>query len=408
VTTPGSATRPVEDLLRTLAPQVLGTLVRRHGQFESCEDAVQEAVLAASQQWPAEGVPDNPRGWLLTVAARRLVDELRSDRARREREAATAAAVPPGEVPDTDDTLALLLLCCHPVLTAASQTALTLRAVGGLTTAEIARAFLVPENTVAARISRAKQRITATGREFPPPADAEREDRLRVVLQVLYLIFNEGYTASAGAELHRPDLAAEAIRLTRTVHAQLPEDDEVTGLLALMLLTHARRQARTTEAGDLVPLAEQDRRRWDPALVAEGIALAGAALAGPTLGPYQLQAAIAATHADAPTADTTDWAQVHALYLVLERIAPNPMVTLNRAVALAETAGPQAGLDLLATLDGDQRLSGHHRLLSVRAHLLERTGDRAAARDQYRRAAKATASLAEQRYLESRANRLRR
>ncbi|MFD7582931.1 RNA polymerase sigma factor [Kitasatospora sp. NPDC059817] len=394
-----------EDLLRALTPQVLGTLVRRYGRFEGCEDAVQEAVLAATVQWPSEGMPDNPHGWLVTVAARRLIDQLRRDRARRERESATAAEVVPPEVPDTDDTLVLLFLCCHPTLTAASRTALTLRAVGGLTTAEIARAFLVPEATMAARISRAKQRIRAAGSSFALPDGAEREERLRVVLHVLYLIFNEGYTATSGPELHRPDLAREAIRLTRTVHAQLPGDDEVTGLLALMLLTHARREARTTPAGDLVPLDEQDRKAWDRALIDEGVGLAEAALAGPTLGPYQLQAAIAATHADAATAEETDWPQVHALYLILERIAPNPMVTLNRAIALAETDGPAAGLALLSALDGDGRMAGHHRLLSVRAHLLEKAGDPAGAHEHYRRAAKATASLAERRYLEARAAR---
>jgi RNA polymerase sigma factor (sigma-70 family) len=398
----------IEDLLRELTPQVLGALVRRHGgQFEACEDAVQEAVLTAAQQWPAEGVPDSPRGWLVTVASRRLIDQMRSDHARRGREAATATEVVPEDVPDTDDTLVLLFLCCHPALTAASQTALTLRVVGGLTTAEIARAFLVPEATMAARISRAKQRIKAAGRSFSLPDGAEREERLLVVLHVLYLIFNEGYTASSGRELHRADLAREAIRLARMVHAQLPEDSEVTGLLALMLLTHARRRARTTAAGDLVPLDEQDRSTWDRALTGEGTELAKASLAGPALGPYQLQAAIAATHADAATARDTNWAQVHALYLILERIAPNPMVTLNRAIALAETEGPQAGLALLATLDSDERMARHHRLLSVRAHLLEKTGDTAAAYEHYRRAAKSTASLAEQRYLESRASQLR-
>ena len=397
----------IEDLLRELTPQVLGALVRRYGQFEGCEDAVQEALLAASRQWPAEGVPDNPRGWLMTVASRRLIDQLRGDHARRERESATATDAAPEDVPDTDDTLILLFLCCHPALTAASQTALTLRAVGGLTTAEIARAFLVPEATMATRISRAKQRIQAAGRSFSLPEGPERQERLGVVLHVLYLIFNEGYTASAGRELHRADLAHEAIRLARMVHAQLPEDGEVTGLLALMLLTHARREARTTEAGDLVPLDEQDRTVWDRALIDEGLALITASLAGPALGPYQLQAAIAATHADAATAQETNWPQVHALYLILERIAPNPMVTLNRAIALAETEGPAAGLALLSTLDGDERMAGHHRLLSVRAHLLEQAGDPAAAFGHYRRAAKATASLAEQRYLEARASRLR-
>ncbi|WP_034088727.1 RNA polymerase sigma factor [Streptacidiphilus albus] len=409
MTAGGRAAPVIEDLLRELTPQVLGTLVRRYGRFEGCEDAVQEAVLAASLQWPTEGVPDNPRGWLTTVAGRRLIDQMRSDHARRDREWATAAEVvpEPEDVPDTDDTLLLLFLCCHPALTAASRTALTLRAVGGLTTAEIARAFLVPEATMAARISRAKQRIKAAGSSFGLPEGAEREERLRVVLHVLYLIFNEGYTASSGSRLHRADLAREAIRLTRTVHAQLPEDGEVTGLLALMLLTHARREARTTASGDLVPLDEQDRTRWDRALIDEGTELAKASLADPVLGPYQLQAAIAATHSTAATAEETDWPQVHTLYLILERIAPNPMVTLNRAIALAETAGPQAGLALLATLDADERMAGHHRLLSVRAHLLERTGDTGAAHDHYRRAARATASLAERRYLDSRARRLR-
>jgi len=397
----------IEDLLRGLAPQVLGALVRRHGQFDGCEDAVQEAVLAAAVQWPAEGVPGNPRGWLVTVASRRLTDQVRSDRARRQRESAMAAEAVPDDVPDTDDTLVLLFLCCHPALTAASQTALTLRAVGGLTTAEIARAFLVPEATMAARISRAKQRVKAAGSSFRlPPDGPEREERLRVVLHVLYLIFNEGYTASSGRELHRADLAREAIRLARMARAQLPGDGEVTGLLALMLLTHARGQARTTADGDLVPLAEQDRARWDRAMIDEGTGLVKESLAGPALGPYQLQAAIAATHASAATAGETNWPRVHALYLILERIAPNPMVTLNRAVALAETEGPLAGLALLAPLDGDERMAGHHRLLSVRAHLLERAGDPAGAYEHYRRAAKATASLAEQRYLQARASRL--
>ena len=397
----------IEGLLRELTPQVLDALVRRYGQFEACEDAVQEAVLAAAVQWPAGEMPDNPRGWLVAVASRRLIDQMRIDHARRERESATATGVAPADVPGTDDTLVLLFLCCHPALTAASQTALTLRAVGGLTTAEIARAFLVPEATMAARISRAKQRIRAAGSSFSLPSGTEREERLRVVLHVLYLIFNEGYTASSGSNLHRADLANEAIRLTRMVHAQLPADSEVTGLLALMLLTHARREARTTAAGDLIPLEEQDRTNWDRGMIDEGTGLVKTALAGPALGPYLLQAAIAATHADAATAGETNWPQVHALYLILERIAPNPMVTLNRAIALAETKGPQAGLTLLATLDGDERMAGHHRLLSVRAHLLEQTGDTAGAYEHYQRAAKATASIAEQRYLHSRASRLR-
>jgi predicted RNA polymerase sigma factor len=402
----------VEDLVRELAPQVLGTLVRRYGQFEACEDAVQEAVLAAALNWPAEGRPTNPRGWLTAVAARRLIDQMRSDHARRRREA-TAAALEPrmsaGEeecAPVSDDTLVLLFLCCHPALTAASQTALTLRAAGGLTTAEIARAFLVPEATTAARISRAKQAIKAAGGQFTLPGPAERDERLRVVLQVLYLIFNEGYTASSGAELHRPDLATEAIRLARMVHRQLPDDGEVAGLLALMLLNHSRRNARTGPGGDLIPLAEQDRALWDAGQIAEGIALVETAMDTSPLGPYQVQAAIAATHASAERPEDTDWRQVHALYLILERIAPNPIVTLNRAVALAEINGPQAGLDLLATLDADDRITRHHLLHAVRAHLLERTGDRAAAREHYKLAARSTASLTERRYLEARASRL--
>ncbi|WP_433832184.1 RNA polymerase sigma factor [Actinoplanes sp. CA-015351] len=379
-----------EDLLREITPQVLGALVRRYGQFDGAEDAVQEAVVAAAVQWPAEGVPDNPRGWLMTVASRRLIDRIRSDQARREREEAFRVEQP--DIPDTDDTLELLFLCCHPALTPASQMTLTLRAVGGLTTAEIARAFLVPEATMAARISRSKQKIKGS-------AFAVDVRRLPVVLHVIYLIFNEGYTA-----VDRVDLAREAIRLARLVHAQLPKDGEVTGLLALMLLTDARRAARVTPSGDLVPLDEQDRSRWDRAMITEGLQLARTSLGAEALGPYQIQAAIAATHADE---GPTNWRQVYALYLILERLAPNPMVRLNRAVALAEIDGPAAGLALLATLDDDPRLAGHHRLLSVRAHLLERTGDTAAALRCYREAAKGTANAAERRYLEARAARLR-
>jgi RNA polymerase sigma factor (sigma-70 family) len=399
-----------EDLLRELTPQVLGVLVRRHGQFEECEDAVQEAVLAAAVQWPADGVPANPRGWLITTASRRLIDQIRSEHARRARETTAAVQVPEisaDEVPDTDDTLSLLFMCCHPVLTPASQTALTLRAVGGLTTAEIAHAFLVPEGTMAARISRAKQNIKAAGSRFGMPAAEEREARLQVVLHVLYLVFNEGYTASSGRDLHRADLSHEAIRLTRMVHRLLPDDGEVAGLLALMLLTDSRRDTRTGPGGDLIPLADQDRTRWDAELIAEGAALVGAAMARSPLGPYQLQAAIAATHAGAANAADTDWHQVHTLYKILERIAPNPMVTLNRAVALAELNGPQAGLDLLTALDDDARMAGHHRLHAVRAHLLEMAGDLPAARQSYERAARITASLPEQRYLRSRASRLK-
>ncbi|MEV4540716.1 RNA polymerase sigma factor [Micromonospora echinaurantiaca] len=407
--------RAVEDLLRTVAPQVLGLLVRRHGQFDRCEDAVQEALLAAATQWPEQGVPDNPRAWLLTVATRRLTDEWRSERARREREVAVAirepayaAVAPPAdaEPPAEDDTLTLLFLCCHPALARSAQVALTLRAVGGLTTAQIARAHLVPEATMSQRIRRAKQRVEAAGATFAMPSAAERDERLRTVLQVLYLIFNEGYTASSGPDLHRADLTSEAIRLTRILHRLLPDDGEVAGLLALMLLTDAHRAARTGPDGELVPLAEQDRSRWDRAAIEEGITLVTAALTWSPPGPYQVQAAIAAVHAEAPSAERTDWRQILALYRLLARLAPNPMITLNQAVAVAMVDGPRAGLALLAPLDADERTAGHHRLAAVRAHLLELAGEPAAAREAYRAAARATTSRPEQRYLELRAARL--
>ena len=410
--------RVVGDLLRELAPQVLGVLVRRYGQFDHCEDAVQEALLAASQQWPADGVPGNPRGWLLTVATRRLTDEWRSESARRRREAEQALAdpgfgseplaPPPDEAEArTDDSLTLLLMCCHPALSAPSQLALTLRAVGGLTTAEVAAAFLVPEATIAQRISRAKKTIKATegdsGGGFALPTGGARMERLPVVLHVLYLIFNEGYTASSGEDLLRPELAAEAIRLTRTVALALPADGEVAGLLALMLLTEARAAARTDADGGLVPLAEQDRGHWDRALITEGVELISRALATAPLGPYQLQAAIAAVHAEAPSDAGTDWAQIAILYGLLDGTAPNPMVTLNRAVAVAQVDGPRAGLALLEPLDADERIARHHRLAAVRAHLLEMAGEVDAAVEQYREAARRTTSLPEQRYLERRA-----
>jgi len=405
----------VEGLLRALAPQALGALVRRHGRFDACEDAVQEALLAAALQWPDQGLPDNPRAWLIAVASRRLTDRLRSDEARRRREDAVAVAdparsvvAPAGDEPvaDHDDTLTLLFLCCHPELTPSSQLALTLRAVGGLTTAEIARAMLVPEATMAQRISRAKQRIRSSGARFGPPPPGERAARLQVVLHVLYLIFNEGYAATSGPDASRAELTGEAIRLTRAVRRLLPDDGEVAGLLALMLLTEARRPARTAPDGSLVPLDAQDRSRWDRALIDEGIALVTGALQATPLGPYQLQAAIAAVHAEAKRPEDTDWRQVVALYDLLERIAPNPVVTLNRAVATAMVRGPQAGLDLLATLDADERVTGQHRLDAVRAHLHELAGDRDAAVAGYRAAARRTTSLPERRYLEARANRL--
>jgi RNA polymerase sigma factor (sigma-70 family) len=407
----------VEDLLRELAPRVLGALLRRHDHFDACEDAVQEALLAAAVQWPEQGVPERPRGWLIRVASRRLTDQLRADAARRRREATAAALVPddelhapaPGEEPpaDQDDTLTLLFLCCHPALSPASQVALTLRAVGGLTTAQIAHAFLVPEATMAQRISRAKSSIRTSGIPFRMPLERERADRLRVVLQVLYLVFNEGYTATAGPHLQRVELTAEAIRLTRAVRRLLPDDGEVAGLLALMLLTDARRPARARPDGTLVPLAEQDRARWDRRSIEEGVALITETLTRARIGPYQVQAAIAAVHAEAPRAEDTDWPQVLALYGLLERLAPNPVVTLNHAVALAMVRGPRAGLDLLATVAEEKRLTGSHRLDAVRAHLLEMAGEREAARSGYQAAANRATSLPERRYLESRAARLR-
>jgi RNA polymerase sigma factor (sigma-70 family) len=405
VTTPTD----IERLLRELAPQVLATLVRRYGDFGTCEDATQEALLAAALQWPAAGTPANPRGWLTTVASRRWIERWRQEAARRRREETAAALAPPdpGPGPAADDTLTLLLLCCHPSLTQASQVALTLRAVGGLTTAEIARAFLVPEATVAQRISRAKQRIRASGAEFRLPSEAERAERLGAVLQVLYLIFNEGYTASSGPALARVELSGEAIRLTRQLHRLLPDDGEVAGLLALMLLTDARRPARTGPDGALVPLAEQDRARWDAQAIAEGVGLITRTLASAPVGPYQLQAAIAAVHDEAARFEDTDWDQILGLYEHLGRLAPGPMVELNRIVAVAMVHGPEAGLRQLAAAEARPGLAGHHRLDAVRAHLLELAGDREGARVAYRQAARRTLSLAEQRYLESRAARLR-
>ncbi|UCA54204.1 RNA polymerase sigma factor [Streptomyces sp. WA6-1-16] len=422
----GRATDDIEDLLRRHAPQVLGALVRRYGHFDPAEDSVQEALIAAAGQWPRDGIPDNPRGWLIRVASRRLTDRLRSDEARRRREETAAAltpadafvAPPPGEGPGTsslgrapseDDTLTLLFLCCHPALSPAAQIALTLRAVGGLTTAEIARAHLVPEATMAQRISRAKR--TVRGTQFRQPDARDRDQRLAAVLQVLYLIFNEGYTATAGPDLHRTDLAREAIRLTRAVRRLLPHEGRVTGLLALMLLTEARTPARTGPDGELIPLDEQDRARWDRTAIAEGIALAEEALAQGLAGDYQLQAAIAALHDEAGRAEDTDWPQILALYDVLVRRTPDPAAALGRAVAVAMVHGPRAGLaevDALAGAGPAGRApeQWHYRLDAVRGHLLERAGDPEAARTAYRAAADATLSEPEARYLRRRADRL--
>jgi RNA polymerase sigma factor (sigma-70 family) len=403
-------------LLRELAPQVLGAVARRSDDFAAAEDAVQEALIAAASRWPDEGLPRNPRGWLYHVALRRLTDQMRSEMARRRREDAVASEVwaewafvpPPDADPsmDRDDSLTLLFMCCHPALTPSSAIALTLRAVGGLTTAEIASAFLVPEATMAQRISRAKQSIKSSGIPFKLPNEGEREARLRQVLQVLYLVFNEGYTSSAGPHLNRVDLSGEAIRLVRILHALLPADREVAGLLALVLLTDARRTARTGPMGELVPLDEQDRSLWDRSLIAEGTALVTEALTGGPAGWYAIQAAIAAVHDEAPSAENTDWPQILALYDVLKGISDNPMVALNHAIATAMVYGPSAGLELLDALDRDKRLAGHYRLDAVRGHLLERAGDRTGALAHYRAAAEGTASLPERNYLLTKTARL--
>jgi RNA polymerase sigma factor (sigma-70 family) len=412
-----------ENLLRELAPQVLGAVIRRFRDFSAAEDAVQEALLAAAMQWPEEGVPDNPRGWLIQVASRRMTDHLRTELARRRRET-VVMQVPPSpslvhpepsfgseNQTDQDDTLILLFMCCHPALTRPSAIALTLRAVGGLTTAEIANAFLVPEATMAQRISRAKQRIKTSGVPFGMPTDSDRVERLSAVLHVLYLIFNEGYSSSIGPNLQRSDLAIEAIRLTRAVHHLLPRAGdgagEVAGLLALMLLTDARRPARTGPDGELIPLAEQDRTLWDRQAISEGIALVSDTLTRGSIGAYQLQAAIAALHDEAARAEDTDWPQILALYGLLKRMSDNPMVTLNHAIAAAMVHGPPAGLELLRALDADERLAGHYRLDAVRAHLFEMAGNHTAAIAHFQAAAERTTSIPERNYLTTQAARLR-
>jgi RNA polymerase sigma factor (sigma-70 family) len=404
--------RSVEDLLRALAPQVLGMLVRRYGDFAGCEDAVQEALIAAVDAWSQAGVPAYPLGWLGTVAARRYVDQVRVDTARERRERAVVDALPrdalvaaPADVaPGQDDLLELLFLCCHPALTAPSQMALTLRAVGGLSTSEIAVAFLVPEKTMGQRISRAKQRLREVGARFELPAEPERGPRVRVVLHVLYLVFNEGYSASAGPALHRADLTQEAVRLARRLHERLPDSGEAAGLLALMLLTEARSPARMGPDGELIPLAEQDRSRWDRSAIAEGTDLLTRAMAALPLGPYQVQASIAALHDEAASVEDTDWRQILALYDILERLAPNPVVSLNRAVALGMVHGPHAGLDALHELETGV-LAGNHRLLAVRAHLLEQAGELAGAATVFQEAARLAGSLPERRFLLRRAAR---
>ncbi|MEV4806283.1 sigma-70 family RNA polymerase sigma factor [Nonomuraea sp. NPDC049421] len=408
----------VEQLLRTEAPQVLGALVRRFGHFDVAEDAVQEALLVAHRTWGADGVPENPRSWLIRIGYRRMVDLLRSEQARRRREHEAGVAELAMQEPsrrsdppqEADDSLALLLLCCHPALSATSQVTLTLRAVGGLSTAEIAHAFGMTEATMGTRISRAKQRLARAGARFTPPSGADRAGRVAAVMQVLYLIFNEGYTVSAGDRLARVDLTGEAIRLARMLRDSLPEDAEVTGLLALMLLTESRRAARTASDGELVPLEKQDRARWDPGLIREGTALIDAVWSRREVGPYQLQAAIAAVHAAAATPEQTDWPQIAALYLWLERLSPTAPVRLSRVVAVAQAYGPVRGLALLDDLNRRHRLDEdpltRQRERAVRAHLLQLTGDPAGAARLYREAAALTGNQVEQRYLLSRADRL--
>jgi RNA polymerase sigma factor (sigma-70 family) len=395
-----------EFLLRELAPQVLCVLVRRFRDFAAAEDAVQEALIAASLQWPRDGVPESPRAWLIQVASRRMTDYLRSEIARRRRESAAAieidllarAAGVEGDA-ERDDTLTLLFMCCHPALSSSSAIALTLRAVGGLTTPEIANAFLVPEATMAQRITRAKQSIKASGVPFNMPDATERTERLRAVLHVLYLIFNEGYSSSMGPDLQRRDLANEAIRLTRAVQRLLPHDGEVAGLLALMILTDARRLARTGPEGELIPLDKQDRTLWDQQAISEGVALISQTLSRGSIGSYQLQAAIAAVHDEAARAQDTDWPQILALYGLLRRMSDNPMVTLNYAIAAAMVHGPATGLKLLEALDADSRLAGHYRLDTARAHLFEMAGDHQTAIAYYRAAARRTTSIPERDYL---------
>jgi RNA polymerase sigma factor (sigma-70 family) len=398
----------LEDLWRSLAPQVLTAVVRRYGHFADAEDAVQEALVAASASWPADGVPDDPRAWLIRVAGRRMADQFRSEEARRRREdlaASWSMHLSPAPGAD-DDTLQVLLLCCHPALTPGACIPLALRAVAGLTTREIAAAFLVPEATMAQRISRAKARLAELEQPFAAPPDAELRPRLPLVLHVLYLLFNEGYAASGGNELARADLSDEAIRLTRAVLVARPDDAEVAGLLALMLLTDARRQARTGPHGELVPLDRQDRSRWFRPRIAEGITLVTAAMERGHLGEYQLQAAIAAVHAQSPTHDDTDWAQLVAIYELLERVAPTPVVTLNRAVATAMLHGPDAGLAVLDEVAAS--LGGHHRLHAVRGHLLERMGDLDGAAAELRLAAGRATNLREQQHLFAEASRVAR
>lgn len=395
----------IGDVWRREAPHVLAALLRRGSSLEECEDAAQEAILAAAEQWPRDGLPQHPRGWLVRVASRRLVDAHRADTARSNREVreeASQAVLWSERAGDHDDSLQLLLLCCHPSLSTASAVALTLRAVGGLTTREIAAGLLVPEPTAAQRISRAKATLRAHGARFGAVATAELPRRLHAVRHVLHLVFTTGAAPRSGDEVVDHDVVVEAIRLTERLHRALPRDAETTGLLALMLLVHARAAARTKD-GLLVPLAEQDRAAWDHDQVARGVALLEEALPTGPVGPFQLQAAIAAVHATAPTFAATDWAQIQELYRMLLTVAPGPAAELGAAIALSEVDGPAAGLAALQPLLAARPRD--HRVVAAQAHLLDDLG-RPEAADAYRRAAALTDSIPEQRYLNARAHRV--